>query len=158
MAKPTPPRPTDGELAILRVLWGRGPSTVRQVHEILSRDRPGAYTTTLKLLQIMTEKGLVRRDDSDRSHVYQARMTEGQTQRQLVRDLLDRAFGGSATKLVVQALAARRSTPEELGEIRRLLEGRRQGRRHSDFHPDDTGDALGRDADEKKQEENDDHD
>ena len=106
----------------------------------------------------MTEMGLVRRDDSDRSHVYQARMTEGQTQRQLVRDLLDRAFGGSATKLVVQALAARRSTPEELGEIRRLLEGRRQGRRHSDFHPDDTGDALGRDADEKKQEENDDHD
>ena len=95
MAKPTLPRPTDGELAILRVLWGRGPSTVRQVHEILSRDRPGAYTTTLKLLQIMTETGLVRRDDSDRSHVYQARMTEGQTQRQLVRDLLDRAFGGS---------------------------------------------------------------
>ena len=141
MAKPTLPRPTDGELSILRVLWGRGPSTVRQVHEILSRDRPGAYTTTLKLLQIMTEKGLVRRDDSDRSHVYQARMTEGQTQRQLVRDLLDRAFGGSATKLVVQALAARRSTPEELGEIRRLLEGRRQGRRHPDFHPDETGNA-----------------
>ena len=158
MAKPTLPRPTDGELSILRVLWGRGPSTVRQVNEILSRDRPGAYTTTLKLLQIMTEKGLVRRDDSDRSHVYQARMTEGQTQRQLVRDLLDRAFGGSATKLVVQALAARRSTPEELGEIRRLLEGRRQGRRHTDFHPDEAGDAAGRDGDETKQEENDDHD
>jgi predicted transcriptional regulator len=131
MAKPTPtlPKPTDGELAILRVLWERGPSTVRQVHDVLSRDRSAAYTTALKLLQIMTEKGLVRRDDSDRSHVYQARMTEAQTQRQLVRDLLDRAFGGSASKLVMQALAARRSTPEELGEIRRLLEDRR---RHQD--------------------------
>ena len=124
MAKPTLPRPTDGELAILRVLWARGPSTVRQVHDVLSRDRPAAYTTTLKLLQIMTEKGLVRRDDADRSHVFQARMTEAQTQRQLVRDLLDRAFGGSASKLVMQALAARRSTPEELVEIRRLLDDR----------------------------------
>jgi BlaI family penicillinase repressor len=124
MAKPTLPRPTDGELAILRVLWARGPSTVRQVHDVLSRDRPGAYTTTLKLLQIMTEKGLVRRDDTDRSHVFQARMTEGQTQRQLVGDLLDRAFGGSASKLVLQALAARRATPEELVEIRRLLDDR----------------------------------
>src|SRR6478735_7971140 len=122
MAKPTLPRPTDGELSILRVLWGRGPSTVRQVHEILSRDRPGAYTTTLKLLQIMTEKGLVRRDDTDRSHVYEAKMTEGQTQRQLVRDLLDRAFGGSASKLVMQALAARRASDEDLAEIRRLLD------------------------------------
>jgi len=124
MPKLTLPRPTDGELAILRVLWARGPSTVRQVHDVLSRDRPGAYTTTLKLLQIMTEKGLVRRDDADRSHVYTSRMTEGQTQRQLVADLLDRAFGGSASKLVMQALAARRASPEELGEIRRLLDGR----------------------------------
>jgi BlaI family transcriptional regulator, penicillinase repressor len=154
MAKPTLPRPTDGELAILRVLWGLGPSTVRQVHDVLSRDRPAAYTTTLKLLQIMTEKGLVRRDESDRSHVYQARMTEGQTQRQLVRDLLDRAFGGSSSKLVMQALAARRSTPEELSEIRRLLEGRRQGKRH----PDEAGGALARNADESRQEESDDHD
>jgi len=122
MPKPTLPRPTDGELAILRVLWARGPSTVRQIHDVLSRDRPGAYTTTLKLLQIMTEKGLVRRDEADRSHVYESRMTEGQTQRQLVGDLLDRAFGGSASKLVLQALAARRATAEELGEIRRLLD------------------------------------
>jgi BlaI family penicillinase repressor len=154
MAKPTLPRPTDGELAILRVLWGLGPSTVRQVHDVLSRDRPAAYTTTLKLLQIMTEKGLVRRDESDRSHVYQARMTEGQTQRQLVRDLLDRAFGGSSSKLVMQALAARRSTPEELSEIRRLLEGRRQGKRH----PDEAGGALAGNADESRQEESDDPD
>jgi predicted transcriptional regulator len=127
-----PPRPTDAELAILRVLWERGPSTVRQVHEVLSRERPAAYTTALKLLQIMTEKGLVRRDDTDRTHIYQARLSEEQTQRQLIRDLLDRAFGGSASKLVMQALAARRATPEELGEIRKLIEVRREGRDERD--------------------------
>ena len=126
---PTAPRPTDAELAILRVLWERGPSTVRQVHEILiARVAPTAYTTALKLLQIMTEKGLVRRDDTDRTHVYTPRLTEEQTQRQLVRDLLDRAFGGSASKLVMQALNARRATPEELGEIRKLIEARREAR------------------------------
>src|SRR5918999_4257588 len=129
MSKPQAPRPTDAELAILRVLWERGPSTVRQVHEVLvGRDRPTAYTTALKLLQIMTEKGLVRRDETDRTHVYQARLSEDQTQRQLVRDLLDRAFGGSASKLVMQALAARRATAEELGEIRKLIETRREVR------------------------------
>src|SRR5918999_980604 len=124
MPKPTTPRPTDAELAILRVLWDRGPSTVRQVHEVLGRERPSAYTTALKMLQIMTEKGLVRRDESDRTHVYHARLSEEQTQRQLVRDLLDRAFGGSASKLVMQALATRRATSEELTEIRRLIDGR----------------------------------
>jgi predicted transcriptional regulator len=128
MTKPAVPRPTDAELAILRVLWERGPSTVRQVHDVLSRERPAAYTTALKLLQIMTEKGLVRRDESDRTHVYQARHTEEQTQRQLVRDLVDRAFGGSASKLVMQALATRRASPEELVEIRKLIEGAREGR------------------------------
>ena len=122
------PRPTDAELAILRVLWERGPSTVRQVHDVLLRERPTAYTTALKLLQIMTEKGLVRRDETDRTHVYHPRLTEEQTQRQLVRDLLDRAFGGSASKLVMQALAARRASPEELGEIRKLIEARREVR------------------------------
>ena len=110
MSKPSTPRPTDAELAILRVLWERGPSTVRQVHESMSRERPAAYTTALKMLQIMTEKGLVRRDESDRSHIYHARLTEEQTQRQLVRDLLDRAFGGSASKMVMQALATRRAS------------------------------------------------
>jgi BlaI family transcriptional regulator, penicillinase repressor len=125
MSKPSVPRPTDAELGILRVLWERGPSTVRQVHEVLSRDRPTAYTTALKMLQIMTEKGLVRRDETDRSHVYHARLTEDQTQRQLVRDLLDRAFGGSSSKLVMQALATKRASAEELGEIRRLLDARR---------------------------------
>jgi BlaI family transcriptional regulator, penicillinase repressor len=130
MSKSLPaPRPTDAELAILRVLWERGPSTVRQVHEILvARVGPTAYTTALKLLQIMTEKGLVRRDDTDRSHVYAPRLSEEQTQRQLVRDLLDRAFGGSSSKLVMQALNARRATPEELGEIRKLIEARREAR------------------------------
>jgi BlaI family transcriptional regulator, penicillinase repressor len=118
------PRPTDAELAILRVLWDLGPCTVRQVHEVLSRERPAAYTTSLKLLQIMTDKGLVSRDERDRSHVYHAKLTEEQTQRQLVRDLLDRAFGGSASKLVMQALAARRASAEELSEIRRLIDGR----------------------------------
>jgi predicted transcriptional regulator len=120
------PRPTDAELAILRILWARGACTVRQVHEALSRDRPAAYTTALKMLQIMTEKGLVRRDESDRTHVYQSRLTEEQTQRQLVRDLVDRAFGGSASKLVLQALSARRATAEELGEIRKLIESSRE--------------------------------
>src|SRR5213592_4256753 len=125
MSKPVTPRPTDTELAILRVLWERGASTVRQVHETMSAHRPTAYTTALKMLQIMTEKGLVRRDDTDRTHVYQARLTEEQTQRQLVRDLVDRAFGGSASKLVMQALSSRRATPEELGEIRKLIESSR---------------------------------
>jgi BlaI family transcriptional regulator, penicillinase repressor len=123
------PRPTDAELAILRVLWERGPSTVRQVHEVIvARVGPTAYTTALKLLQIMTEKGLVRRDDTDRSHIYMPRLSEEQTQRQLVRDLLERAFGGSASKLVMQALNAKQATPEELGEIRRLIEAHREER------------------------------
>ena len=125
-----PPRPTDAELAILRVLWARGPSTVRQVHGALAEEgRPTAYTTTLKLLQIMTDKGLVQRDDSDRSHVFAPRLAEEQTQRQLLQDLLDRAFGGSAAKLVLQALSTRRTTPEELVQIRQMLdetEGRKR--------------------------------
>lgn len=130
---PDAPRPTDAELAILRVLWERGPSTVRQVHDVLiSRGGPAAYTTALKLLQIMTEKGLVRRDVTDRTHIYDARWSEEQTQRQLVRDLLERAFGGSASKLVMQALNAKRATPEELGEIRKLIEARREARDERD--------------------------
>jgi predicted transcriptional regulator len=124
MARTSIPRPTDAELAILRVLWERGPSTVRHVHDLLSRERPAAYTTTLKLLQIMTEKGLVSRDERDRSHIYHPRLSEEQTQRQLVRDLLDRAFAGSSLKLVMQALAARRASPDELTEIRRLIDSK----------------------------------
>jgi BlaI family transcriptional regulator, penicillinase repressor len=121
------PRPTDGELAILRVLWTRGPSTVRQVHEALNEQRPTGYTTALKLLQIMAEKGLVARDETDRTHVYSTRLTEDETQRQLVDDLLGRAFGGSAMKLVVQALSGAKATPEELNQIRRLLDEKQGG-------------------------------
>jgi predicted transcriptional regulator len=127
VTSPSLPRPTDAELAILRVLWTRGPSTVRQVHESLVRERPSAYTTALKMLQIMTEKGLVERDESDRTHIYRARLSEEQTQQQLVGDLLDRAFGGSASKLVMQALATTRATPDELREIRQLIERRSRG-------------------------------
>jgi BlaI family transcriptional regulator, penicillinase repressor len=116
------PRPTDAELAILQVLWQEGPSTVRQVHEKLSGTRETGYTTTLKLMQIMAEKGLVIRDESSRTHVYQARRSRDATQRQLVSDLLDRAFGGSAATLVMQALSAHPASAEELREIRRLLD------------------------------------
>jgi BlaI family transcriptional regulator, penicillinase repressor len=115
-------RPTDAELAILRVLWSRGPSTVRQVHEALSRERETGYTTVLKLMQIMTEKGLVERDESERTHVYQARFTQEQTQQRLVNDLLEKAFGGSASQLVMRALAAKPASADELAQIRRLLD------------------------------------
>jgi predicted transcriptional regulator len=126
MSRTTVPRPTDAELSILRILWDRGPSTVRQVHDELARERPAAaYTTALKLLQIMTEKGLVDRDERDRTHVYRARLSQETTQRQLVRDLLDRAFGGSASKLVLQALATKRASAEELRDIRKAIDGAR---------------------------------
>ena len=128
MSRATAPRPTDAELAILRILWDRGPSTVRQVHDVLANDRQAAYTTALKLLQIMTEKGLVERDERDRTHIYRARLSEETTQRQLVRDLLDRAFNGSSGKLVMQALATRRVSAEELKDIRSLIDGARQER------------------------------
>lgn len=122
-----PRKPTDAELGILRVLWARGPSTVRDVFDALGGE--GAYTTVLKLLQIMTEKRLVRRDDSTRTHVFEAAYTEDQTQQQLVGDLLDRVFDGSAAKLVLRALEARAASPEELAEIRTLLDKHRGGRR-----------------------------
>ena len=122
MAKRAIPRPTEAELAILCVLWERGPSTVREVQESLLEERGTGYTTALKLLQIMTEKGLVHRDESQRTHVYEVAVSEDHTQRQLVRDLLDRAFGGSAQKLVLQALSARRASPAELAQIRKLLD------------------------------------
>lgn len=113
------PRPTDSELAILRVLWERGPSTVREVQEALSAS---GYTTLLKLLQIMTEKGLVVRDESERAHVYAAALSEQRTQRQLLGDLMDRAFGGSPAKLVMQALSGRKATADDLNAIRELLD------------------------------------
>jgi len=125
--KPARRKPTDAELGILSVLWSRGPSTVRQVAETLGRE--AGYTTVLKLLQIMTEKQLVVRDETARTHIYRAAFTEDQTQRQLVSDLLERAFGGSAAKLVLQALSANKASPEELAEIRQLLDKHRGGAR-----------------------------
>jgi BlaI family transcriptional regulator, penicillinase repressor len=118
----TPPRPTPAELEILRVLWDRGPCTVRDVQERLEQARPTGYTTALKLLQIMTDKGLVRRDETARAHVYAARAPEQKTKQQLVRDLLERAFGGSASELVMQALAGRKTSREERARIRELLD------------------------------------
>ena len=114
-------RPTDAELAILHVLWDRGPSTVRQVFETLADARDTGYTTTLKLMQIMAEKGLVRRDESARTHIYSATVSRDKTQQHLVRDLLDRAFGGSAATLVMQALSAHPTSADERREIEQLI-------------------------------------
>jgi predicted transcriptional regulator len=122
---PKAARPTRSELAILQVLWEQGPATVRQVHEVLetTRGEKGTgYTTTLKLMQIMAEKGLVTRDESSRTHIYAARMPQQQTQRQLVGDLIAKAFGGSSAKLVMHALSTHPASKEELAEIRRLIE------------------------------------
>ena len=114
-------RPTDGELAILQVIWERGPISVRDVQLVLDREKPTGYTTVLKLMQIMTTKGLVVRDDSVRPQIYRAAATRDHTQRQLLRDLSRRAFGGSVNALVLQALATKRSSPEEMQAIERLL-------------------------------------
>lgn len=122
------PRPTDAELAILRVLWERGPSTVRQVHEALAPTRDTGYTTTLKLMQIMADKGLVTRNETSRTHVYSAKAGEHQTQQQLVKDLVDRAFGGSAAALVLRALSTDAATDDELKEIRKLIDDYREKR------------------------------
>lgn len=122
MAMKTPPRPTDAELAILKVLWRRGPSTVRQVLEEIRRSRPTGYTTVLKLLQIMREKGLVTREEGGRPHIYQATFSEERTLDQLVGDLLTRAFDGSASKLVMRALSTRKASREELAEVKKLLD------------------------------------
>jgi BlaI family transcriptional regulator, penicillinase repressor len=122
MARRDPDRPTEGELEILTVLWASGPSTVRQVFEQLKKTRDTGYTTVLKLLQIMHEKGLVERDESERSHIYRAARHETSTQRQLLKNLLNSAFSGSAEKLVMQALSLRRVTPNEIASIRTLLD------------------------------------
>ena len=123
------PRPTDAELSILRVLWERGPATVRQVHEALADTRETGYTTTLKLMQIMADKGLVSRDESSRTHIYAARGSQEQTQRQLVNDLVDRAFGGSAAELVLRALSDGKTSAAELQEIRKLIDEAKEERR-----------------------------
>lgn len=121
------PRPTEAELELLRVLWDRGPSTVRQVHEALGVAKDTGYTTTLKILQKMAEKGLVDRDEAQRSHVYRAAIKAEHTQRQLVRELLQKAFGGSPGKLVVHALSEKKASASELAEIRRILDELEEG-------------------------------
>jgi len=116
------PKPTGAELAILRVLWEGPPRSVRQIQQILNQERPVGYTTVLKLVQIMNEKGLVERDESRRPQLYRARYSRQQTQGQLLRDLLDRAFGGSVRSLVLAALATRKSSPAELEAMEKLLD------------------------------------
>lgn len=124
-----PPRPTDAELEILTVLWSRGPCTVREVHETVVIRKPTQYTTVLKLLQIMTEKGLVRRDETQRSHVYEAARSCEWTQKQLAGDLLERGFQGSAALLMQGALSARKTSKAELAELRKLLDRYEKGAR-----------------------------
>lgn len=123
------PRPTDAELEILTVIWSRGPSTVREIHEAIVERRPAQYTTVLKMMQIMTEKGLVIRDDSERAHRYVASRAREVTQKQLAGDLLQRAFGGSAASLLLGALSAKKASKKELAEMRRMLDEAEGGKR-----------------------------
>jgi|ERR1700757_4675152 len=121
MATPSTRKPTSSELEILHVLWERGPSTVREVHEALNAKRPIGYTSVLKLMQIMTAKGTVRRNVQQRAHVYEAVQAEEKTKQQLARDVLQRVFDGSASELMMHALAGRKASQEEIEEMRRLL-------------------------------------
>lgn len=120
------PRPSEFELAILHVLWKRGEATVRQIHEDLTQERPMVYTTVLKTMQIMLDKGLLTRDESNRSHVYQPTLKEQETQASFVRDMLARVFGGSSRKLVMAALSETPVSKEEADEIKALLEQKRK--------------------------------
>ena len=120
-------KPTASELEILRVLWERGPSTVREVHEVLNERKPTGYTTVLKLMQIMTEKNLVQRDETNRAHVYQAVMPAENTKRQLAGDVLQRVFEGSASQLMMHALAGHKASRDEIDELRRLLDEYERG-------------------------------
>ena len=124
-----PPKPTEAELEILTVLWSRGQSTVREVHEVIAKSKPAQYTTVLKQLQVMAEKGLVRRDETERSHVYDASRAMEWTQRQLAGDLMHRAFQGSAGGLMMGALSARKTSKRELAELRRMLDDYEKGMR-----------------------------
>lgn len=125
--QPDLPRPTDAELEILNVLWERGASTVREVHEAIAKRKPAQYTTTLKLLQIMAEKRLVRRDETQRAHIYEAAQPREWTQQQLAGHLLQRAFNGSAKGLLLGALTSRKASKEELAELRRFLDEYERG-------------------------------
>ncbi len=127
--KQTPQKPTVSELEILRILWTRGPSTVRAVHEELAGQKAIGYTSVLKLLQIMTTKGTVRRNEEQRAHVYEACLPAEQTKRQIAGDMLQRVFEGSASQLMLHALAGRRTPREEIDELRRLLDEHERTRR-----------------------------
>jgi BlaI family penicillinase repressor len=122
MSRKADHKPTQSELALLQVLWERGPSTVREIYEALRPEKVTGYTTTLKILQNMTEKGLVHRDESKRSHVYSPALDAERTKRQMVRDLLHRMFAGAPGKLVVHALSEARASAQELAEIRKLID------------------------------------
>ena len=123
------PRPTDSELEILTVLWSRGPATVREIHEVIAKRKPAQYTTVLKTLQIMADKGLVRRDEKQRAHIYEAALPRESTQKQLAGDLLQRAFNGSAARMMQGALSARKASKTELSELRKVLDEYEKGAR-----------------------------
>lgn len=116
------PIPSNAELEILRILWKRGPSTVRDVHDELRKDKDVGYTTVLKIMQVMADKEIVTRDESERSHVYTPAVEEKSIKRRLVSELLDKAFDGSAAQLVMQALSDKRASPEDIKKIRKLLD------------------------------------
>ncbi len=120
------PKPTEAELELLRVLWERGPSTVREIFDTVNQHRSTGYTTVLKLMQIMTDKGLVDRDETERAHVYRPSTTQEAMQTQIIRDLSERLFSGSAAQLALHALAMEPATAEELREIRKLIESKRK--------------------------------
>ncbi len=122
------PKPTEFELELLRCIWEKGPATVRELHETISEHRVLGYTSVLKTLQIMTEKGLVQRTEAGKAHVYRATASQGETQNQLLRDLSQRLFSGSAAQLAMHALSMQRATAEELKEIRRLIERKKEKR------------------------------
>jgi BlaI family penicillinase repressor len=127
--KPAPQKPTASELEILRILWTRGPSTVREVHDSMKEKREMGYTSVLKFLQIMTAKGTVRRNETQRAHVYEACLPAEQTKRQLAGDMLQRVFEGSASQLMMHALAGRKASREEIEELRRTLDEYERSRR-----------------------------
>ncbi len=122
MTRKQPKKPTEAEFTILAVIWDLGRPTVREVYAVLSERQDIGYTTVLKLMQIMTDKGLLLRDESERSHVYRARQKEAVTQKLLVKDLVSRAFGGSTEKLVMQALSSKKASAQEIADIRKLLD------------------------------------
>ena len=127
---PTIPRPTEAELELLQILWQKEPATVREIHDALNQEKPSGYTTVLKLMQIMTSKGLVVRDEANRAHVYRAAFSQDAMQSRLLKDLSNRLFAGSAAQLALHALSMEQASDDELAEIRALLERKRTAASH----------------------------